>query len=131
MAGIWDDIKKSVGGFASKAAEKAGEFTREAAEKAEEMTQLGKVKLDLFQIKRDIEKKYTELGIMVYGLLKKAKKPNISGNEKVIKLVEDLKNLEKQVKEKEAHYQKIRSTVKEDDDTTPTAPAESKTAKKA
>jgi len=130
MAGIWDDIKKSVGGFASKAAEKAGELTREAAEKAEEMTQLGKIKLDLFQIKRDIDKKYTELGSLVYGLIKKTKKTNISGDENVSKLVEGLKTLEKQLKEKEAQYQKIRETTK-DDNPKPAKPTESKTVKKS
>jgi len=114
MAGIWDDIKKGVGGFASKAAEKAGELTREAAEKAEEMTQLGKVKLDIFQIKRDIDKKYTELGGVVYGLLNQGKKVNLAADEKVTALVSDVKNLEKQLQIKEEQYQKIRNASKDE-----------------
>jgi len=112
MAGIWDDIKKGVGGFASKAAEKAGEFTREAADKAEEMTKLGKVKLDIFQIKRDTDKKFTDLGGVVYGLLDQAEKVDIHDNEKVTALVAEIKNLEKQLKEKEELYQSIRNASK-------------------
>jgi hypothetical protein len=125
MAGIWDDIKKSVGGFASKAAEKAGELTREAAEKAEEMTQLGKVKLDIFQIKRDIDKRYTELGSVVYDLINKNKKVGIADDEKVAALVNDVKGLEKQLQAKEEQYQKIRNASKEEEPkpAEPSAPA--------
>ncbi|MFH1212966.1 MAG: hypothetical protein V1681_02670 [Candidatus Neomarinimicrobiota bacterium] len=112
MAGIWDDIKKGVGGFASKAAVKAGEFTREAADKAEEMTKLGKVKLDIFQIKRDTDKKFTDLGGVVYGLLDQTEKVEIYDNEKVNALVAEIKNLEKQLKEKEELYQSIRNASK-------------------
>lgn len=115
MAGIWDDIKKGVGGLASKAAEKAGKLTREAAEKAEEMTQLGKVKLDIFQIKRDIDKKFTEMGSAVYGLLNQGKKTTISDDEKIMALVGEVKNLEKKLQEKENQYQKIRSVSKEEE----------------
>jgi len=114
MANIWNDIKKGVGGFASKAAEKAGELTREAAVKAEEMTQLGKVKLDIFQIKRDIDKKFTELGSTVYNLLNQENKVSVPDDEKVIALIADVKNLEKQLQAKEEQYQKIRTSSKED-----------------
>ncbi|HPC35708.1 MAG TPA: hypothetical protein P5268_03950 [Candidatus Marinimicrobia bacterium] len=128
MAGIWDDIKKGVGGFASKAAEKAGELSREAAEKAEEMTQLGKIKLDIFQIKRDIDKKYTDMGRVVYSLLNQETKTNVTKDENVIKLVNDLKELEKKLKEKEAHYQKIQESSKEDT-TKPVEPDQSNDVK--
>ncbi|HPD25730.1 MAG TPA: hypothetical protein P5078_01705 [Candidatus Marinimicrobia bacterium] len=113
MTSIWDDIKKSVGGFASKAAEKAGELSREAAEKAEEMTQLGKIKLDIFQIKKDIDKNYTELGRVVYGLLNQNTKGNLIKNEKVASLVNSIKELEKKLKDKEAQYYKIQESSKE------------------
>ncbi len=113
MAGLWDNIKKNVSEFATKAAEKAGEITREAADKAEELTKLGKVKLDIFQIKRDIEKKFTELGGTVYDLVNGTEETDIANHSKVQAIVKDVQNLEVQLKEKEALYEKIRATSKE------------------
>ena len=112
MAALWNDLKKGVSNLASKAAVKASEITREAADKAEEMTKLGKVKLDIFQLKRDIDKKMTELGQTVYALLNETEEAQFTRNEKVKAIVEDIKALELKVKEKENQYQQIKEAAK-------------------
>jgi len=112
MAALWNDLKKGVSNLASKAAVKASEITREAADKAEEMTKLGKVKLDIFQLKRDIDKKMTELGQTVYALLNETEEAQFTRNEKVKAIVEDIKALELKVKEKENQYQQIKNASK-------------------
>jgi len=107
MANLWGDIKKSLGEFVTKAADKAGELTREAADKAEEVTKLGKVKLDIFQIKRDIEKQFSELGGTVYQMILDKKTKDLEKDAKVKAYVTAIGNLEKKMKEKEAQYKQI------------------------
>jgi hypothetical protein len=107
MANLWGDIKKSLGEFVTKAADKAGELTREAADKAEEVTKLGKVKLDIFQIKRDIEKQFSELGGTVYQMILDKKTKDLEKDEKIKACIAAIGNLEKKMKEKEAQYKQI------------------------
>ncbi len=107
MANLWGDIKKSLGEFVTKAADKAGELTREAADKAEEVTKLGKVKLDIFQIKRDIEKQFSELGGTVYQMILDKKTKDLEKDEKVKACITAIGNLEQKMKEKEAQYKQI------------------------
>ena len=107
MANLWGDIKKSLGEFVTKAADKAGELTREAADKAEEVTKLGKVKLDIFQIKRDIEKQFNELGGTVYQMIQDKKTKDFEKDEKVKACVTTIRNLEKRMREKEVQYKQI------------------------
>lgn len=122
MTGLWDNIKKSVGELATKAAEKGREITREAADKAEELTKLGKIKLDIFQIKRDIEKKLTDLGGVAYELLNAPESTDIPSNAKVQSLVQEIKNLEQQLKVKEAQYEQVKAAAKEE--SKPTEPSQ-------
>jgi len=110
MSNLWGDIKKSLGEWATKAADKAGEFTREAADKAEEVTKLGKVKLDIFQIKRDIEKQFTELGGTIYKLINEKKAKEFEKNENIKACLSTIKDLEKKLKEKEKQYKSIQET---------------------
>ena len=100
MSGLLDSSKKSFGEWFSKAVNKAGEFTREAADRTEEVTKLGKIKLDIFQIKRDIDKVFTDLGRCVYNLLEEKTK-NVEKNEMVKSYIDQVKTLEKNLKEKE------------------------------
>jgi len=113
MAGLWDNIKKSVGELATKAAEKGREITREATDKAEELTKLGKIKLDIFQIKREIEKKLTDLGGVAYDLLNAPESTDIPSNARVKELVQDIKDLEQQLKAKEEQYEQVKAAAKE------------------
>ena len=112
MTNLWGDVKKSLGEWVTKAADKAGEFTREAADKAEEVTKLGKVKLDIFQTKRDIEKQFAELGGTVYQLIQDKKTKDFEKNENVKTCLSVIKNLEKKLKDKEKQYKSIQEDSK-------------------
>ncbi|MBN2602108.1 MAG: hypothetical protein JXR87_08950 [Candidatus Marinimicrobia bacterium] len=107
MTNLWGDIKKNLGEWVTKAADKAGEFTRDAADKAEEVTKLGKVKLDIFQTKRDIEKQFAELGGTVYQLIQDKKSKDFEKNENVKTCLAVIKDLEKKLKDKEKQYKSI------------------------
>ncbi|MCF7804861.1 MAG: hypothetical protein K9N46_04060 [Candidatus Marinimicrobia bacterium] len=65
---LWDDVRKSLQDIGNVAAEKGKVFSRAAADKAEELTRTGKIKLDILQVNRDIERNFTELGGKVYHL---------------------------------------------------------------
>lgn len=111
MASLWDDVKKSLGEWVAKAADKAGEFTKEAVGKAGETTKLGKIRLDIFQVKRDIEKNFADLGGTVYHLVTEEKVKNVEKEEKVTTIIEKIKELEKKLKEKEAEYEEVRKST--------------------
>lgn len=110
MSTLLEDVKKGLGDWFSKAADKAGEFSRDAADKAEEVTKLGKVKLDSFQIKRDIEKLFSNLGGTVYHLITEEKAKNIEGDSKVQSILKEVKELEKNLKLKEKEYESIKKS---------------------
>jgi hypothetical protein len=104
MAGVWEDIKKSV---------KQG--LTFAADKTEEYTKIGKVKLDVLNLKRDIEKNFKEMGMEVFDLLGQAKKVNIADNAKVKELADKIIELRKTLEVKEAEIEKIKEEAKDKD----------------
>jgi hypothetical protein len=104
MTGVWEDIKKSV---------KQG--LTFAADKTEEYTKIGKVKLDVINLKRDIEKNFKEMGMEVFDLLGQAKKVNIADNAKVKELAETIVELRKALELKETEIEKIKEESKDKD----------------
>ena len=105
MDSLWEKVKKGVSAGASVAAEKAGELSR-----------IGKMKLDIAGVNRDINKAFTELGGIAYHLLAEENAPEIADQEEVKQLVEQLKMLEIDLHAKEADLEAIRSQKKEDED---------------
>ena len=97
---LWEDIKKTV-----------KEGVSVAAEKTEEYTKIGKVKVDILNIKRNIDKLYEDLGKEVYGLLSSGKKGDFSGNPKVDALFNKLKDQQAALKKKESEVESIKKDV--------------------
>ncbi|MFH1006450.1 MAG: hypothetical protein V1800_02955 [Candidatus Latescibacterota bacterium] len=79
-----------------------------AAEKAGELSRIGKIKLDIAGVNRDINKTFTQLGGLTYHLLTEEKAPVIADQEEVKQLVEQLKMLEIDLHAKEAEFSAIR-----------------------
>ena len=135
MTGTFGNFKKTFGDWFSKAADKAEEFTREAAGKAEEVTKLGKVKLDVFQIKRDMEKKFAELGKNAFQLIEEKKENNIEKDAELLQIIQEIADLKKRQIDKEAEYQKIKESsakvAKEEPETVEPVTEEVKPEKKS
>ncbi|MBO8130000.1 MAG: hypothetical protein H0Z29_00620 [Candidatus Marinimicrobia bacterium] len=111
MSSMWKSLKSTM----DKVLKKAGEITKEAADKAEEVTKLGKVKLEIFQIKKDIERKEAELGHIVYDSIKGSEnKKSIKVDKNTEKIVKEIDELRRKLEEKEVEYNKIKI---EDDNT--------------
>jgi hypothetical protein len=99
---LMGDMMKGLREFGSSAMEKAEEFGKIATEKAEEYTKLGKIKLDLHQLKRSRTKTLAELGELVMSLNTKPKLSKLGTHEDYLRLSEEIKNIESQIAEKEA-----------------------------
>lgn len=79
------------------------------AKKTDEYTKIGKIKVDIIGIRRDIEKRYTELGGRVYQLLSEAKDPKIAANDEVKQLKSSIQDLEEQLKAKKKELDDVRA----------------------
>lgn len=99
---LWEDIKKTV-----------KEGVSVAAEKTEEYTKIGKIKVDILNIKRNIDKLYEDLGKEVYRLLSSGKKSDVAGNPKVEALFGKLKAQLAALKKKESEIEHVKDDVAE------------------
>lgn len=94
---IWEDIKKSV---------KQGITV--AAEKTEEYTKIGKLKVDILNINRHIDKTFAELGKELYDLAQKSNKIDVAKNEKIQEGISKINEQKENLKAKEAEIEAIK-----------------------
>ncbi len=100
MESLWVRIRQSL---------KEGLLT--AAEKTEELAKVSKGKINLMGLRRRIAGILAELGGRVYHLSTVEKTLAIADDEEVQALIEGIKVLEKQLKEKEEEIQRISEGV--------------------
>ena len=98
MANLWDDIAKTI-----------REGVGTVVEKTEELTKIGKIKIDILNIKRNIEKNFSELGGRVYQLIAKEKETEISTDKEAREVIECIKILEKELDDKKSELAKVKS----------------------
>ena len=97
MSGRWQRVKQSLYRGASV-----------TAEKAEELGRIGKKRLDIAKTKQDISRTYTELGTTIYRLWEKEKNPQIVNQEEVQGLMDQIRSLEEDLREKEADLERMK-----------------------
>ncbi len=107
MTNIWDDLKKNLTQWSNVAVEKAEEMSKIAVAKTEELTRISKIKIEIRQLQKDIDKTYEELGRLVR---KGADEKNLdfSGNTSVGEFLAKVSDTETIISEKEAQIQKIK-----------------------
>ena len=113
MSNIWDDLKKNLKVWGSAAAVKAEEFGKAAASKTEEITKIGRVKLQMHQLQRELDKTLQALGEFVFGATDDENVSNFTGNEKYYATIEKAKILKLKIAEKEGEIEKIRQEFEE------------------
>lgn len=104
MASLLDELAKNIRtGISSVAA------------KTEELTKIGKIKVEILGIKRNIEKSFTELGGKVYHLIVEEKDSQVVSNAEIKKIIDQIKDLEKQLRTKnqELEQVKVKKTTEE------------------
>ncbi|MFQ6616572.1 MAG: hypothetical protein ACE5HZ_07370 [Fidelibacterota bacterium] len=108
MGGFWDDLRKNLRIWGSAAAEKAEELGKVAASKTEELTKISKVRLEIHQLQRDLDKTFSGMGKFVYDAASGENVTNFSGNEKFFSFVKEAEELIKQIKVKEERMEEIK-----------------------
>ena len=102
MESLWERVKKNL-----------VEWYDVAYDKTDELARIGKKKIEIAGLNRTIEKQLSELGGRVYDMiLMQDRGSEVAGDEVVVKLIEGIKALEKQLKGKEEEIQKIREVKK-------------------
>ena len=97
MSSLWEDITRTI-----------REGVDTVVEKTEELTKIGRIKVDIINIKRNIEKNFAEMGGKTYHLIVEEKKNQISKDKEIMELVECVKLLEKELEEKKQELEKVK-----------------------
>jgi len=79
------------------------------AKKTDEYTKIGKIKVDLIGIKRDIEKKFTELGGRTYQLIAEQSNTKIATNEEIKTIIDTIKELNEKLRLKKDELDQVRA----------------------
>jgi hypothetical protein len=98
MSTNWEEVRSSI-----------QEFFSSAAEKTDELIKVGKRKLSIAEIKRNITGQYAELGGRVYHLVREGQAESIGSDEEVEVLVTRIHKLEDELKAKEMEIEEIKT----------------------
>ena len=101
MSKLWDDLKDNMKDWSVTAVEKAEEMSKIAVAKTEEMTRISKVKFEIHQLYREMNKVYENLGKLVFEHTKTEHMASFSGNKDFFKLVNKIEELKAEIEIKE------------------------------
>jgi hypothetical protein len=97
METSWNKIRKGLSdGF------------KNLSDKTAEMTKIGRLKIEIIALKRDIEKAFIELGGRVYHQFEEKTEENILSDQRIKKLLKDIKSFETRLKSLELKIQQVR-----------------------
>ncbi len=92
MSSIWDVLKESF---------------NDALGKAEELKNLGQDKIDILQLKNKLTKEFSHLGATIYEMYNNGDVIDFETDEHLKAMLNNLKDIEAQLKEKEKKVSKI------------------------
>lgn len=111
MANIWDDLKKNMKNWSSSAVEKAEEVSKKAVSKTEELTKIGKIKLELHQLNKDLGRVYEEVGKFTYTYFQDKKTLKVAGNQDLADYWKEIESLKQKIHDKDVILQQTKDTV--------------------
>lgn len=79
-----------------------------AFEKSEELTKVGKIKLDIMGINKNIDRTYRDLGERVYQMITGEINFDVANDPKVKELISRMKSLEDELKLKEEELERVK-----------------------
>jgi vacuolar-type H+-ATPase subunit I/STV1 len=94
---IWESIKTKI-----------NRNMQLAGSKTVEMTKVGRIKIDVLALKKEIEEKLVELGGRIYHLPIKEKTIDLNSDKRIEQLIEQIKELEAELKEYEEAIEDIK-----------------------
>ena len=83
------------------------------AKKTDEYTKIGKIKVDIIAVKREIDKNYTQLGSKVYELLVQENNTKVASNEEVKETTDAIKALNEKLDQKKEELETVRQEYAE------------------
>ncbi|HEX7318744.1 MAG TPA: hypothetical protein VF399_00095 [bacterium] len=96
MAKFWDDFSKWL-----------DDASRVISKEAGDLTLKGKLKLELFELQRNLKEEFHALGKLTYDQFFIRKSEDWQHNKKVTTIIRKIRSLTRQLKIKEAGYKKI------------------------
>jgi hypothetical protein len=98
MASFWDDVKSAiVDGYVY------------AADKAEELTQIGRAKVEILRLNREIARAMSEIGGTTFELFDEGREDSIAGDERIRKAVEDIRAARLGIANQQREIERIRA----------------------
>ena len=113
MSKLWDDLKDNMKDWSVTAVEKAEEMSKIAVAKTEEMTRISKVKFEIHQLHREMNKVYENLGKLAFEHTKNEHMASFSGNKDFFNLVNKIEDLKIKIKMKEKDINNIKEKFDE------------------
>ena len=108
MSKLWDDLKDNMKDWSTSAVEKAEEMSRIAMAKTEEMTRISKIKFEIHQLQRDMNKAYEKLGKLAYLQIKEDNMATFSGNNDFFQIVSKVESLAEKIYIKKQEIENIK-----------------------
>ena len=108
MSKLWDDLKDNMKDWSTSAVEKAEEMSRIAMAKTEEMTRISKIKFEIHQLHRDMNKAYEKVGKLAYSQIKEDNMASFSGNNDFFQIVSKVESLAEQIQKKKEEIENIK-----------------------
>jgi len=108
MSKLWDDLKDNMKDWSISAVEKAEEMSKIAVAKTEEMTRISKVKFEIHQLQKEMNRIYEKLGELAYLHTKNDHMATFSGNKDFFKLVNSIEDAKKRIDLKEEEITTIK-----------------------
>ncbi len=96
MAKFWDDFSKWL-----------DDASRVISKEAGDLTLKGKLKLELFEMERNLKEEFYSLGKQIYDQFFVKKNEDWQHNKKITAATKKIRSLTRQLKTKEAEYKKI------------------------
>ena len=115
MANIWDDLKKNVKDWSASAVEKAEEVSKKAVSKTEELTKLGKIKLEVHQLNKDLGRVYEEVGKYTYSHFQEKKTLKVDGNQDLADYWREIESLKQKITDQDAIMRQMKEKVETED----------------
>ena len=115
MSKLWDDLKDNMKDWSVTAVEKAEEMSKIAVAKTEEMTRISKVKFEIHQLHREMNKVYENLGKLAFEHTKNEHMASFSGNKDFFDLVNKIEDLKVKIKMKEKDIDDIKEEFDDSD----------------
>ena len=108
MSKLWDDLKENMKDWSTSAVEKAEEMSRIAMAKTEEMTRISKIRFEIHQLQREMNKAYEKLGKLAYSHTKQDHMATFSGNTEFFEIVTKVEDIKEEIKLKKDEIEKIK-----------------------